>query len=309
MLCKSLDYQWPSNFLKKRKLTKNKIKNKLLIKKIENFFFKKYGYSVVLLPSARSCLSIIIDYFKISRSEEVIYNKFSSSCIIKTISHYSNPTLVSSRDTSMIVVDNKWGIKKLVKKNKSIIIEDSADTIHLKKKAFFFNNSDIEIISLPKIIGSIGGGLIVTKNINLLKFCKKKQFLNRKKGLIQTALKFKRDFMWENNEITNTYCDEYLLNDIFKNLKNFEINKKIILERLDFLKNHFKLKTSNLNIGPVVPIKIKNKNKIINNVMIRNYNFEKKLPYKFSKAYLIPLHFKISNDMFQRIYQKIIKQN
>ena len=76
MLCKTLDYQWPSNFLKKKKLTKNKIKNKLLIQKIENFFFKKYGYSVVLLPSARSCLSIIIDYFKISRSEEIIYLNF-----------------------------------------------------------------------------------------------------------------------------------------------------------------------------------------------------------------------------------------
>jgi len=40
----------------------------------------------------------------------------------------------------------------------------------LNKKALFPNNGEFEIFSLPKIIGSISGGLVITKNKRFINY-------------------------------------------------------------------------------------------------------------------------------------------
>ena len=61
----------------------------------------------------------------------------------------------------------------LKKTIKTIIIEDSTDSIHLNKKSLFLNtNSKFEVVSLPKIISSYSGGLIYTKDKLFYNFAK-----------------------------------------------------------------------------------------------------------------------------------------
>ena len=70
------------------------------------------------------------------------------------------------------------------------IIEDSVDSIILHKNDLFTNKGDFEIVSLPKIIGSISGGIIITKNKSFYEFAKKEQDQNRKLGQYQSRRKF-----------------------------------------------------------------------------------------------------------------------
>ena len=68
------------------------------------------------------------------------------------------------------------------------IIEDSVDSIILHKNDLFTNKGDLD--SLPKIIGSISGGIIITKNKSFYEFAKKEQDQNRKLGQYQSRRKF-----------------------------------------------------------------------------------------------------------------------
>ena len=61
----------------------------------------------------------------------------------------------------------------------------------LTKKGFFPNNGNFEIFSLPKIIGSISGGLLVTKDKNFSKFCNIEQKKNKNFVFFQSFKKFK----------------------------------------------------------------------------------------------------------------------
>ena len=65
------------------------------------------------------------------------------------------------------------GIEKKFKKNYKYSIEDSVDSIILDKSAMFPNNSKFEIFSLPKIIGSVQGGLIFSRDTDFISFIKK----------------------------------------------------------------------------------------------------------------------------------------
>ena len=96
----------------------------------------------------------------------------------------------------------------------------------------FLNNSEFEIISIRKIIGSVSGGIIITKNLNFYKKAKKEQVNNKSIGIYQSRLKFRevnknKTFQnWLYQESTNTFVEYNSLLNIKRNLKNFEINPK-----------------------------------------------------------------------------------
>ena len=54
----------------------------------------------------------------------------------------------------------------------------------------FPNNSKFEIFSLPKIIGSVQGGLIFSRDTDFISFIKKEQKRNFNLGIYQSNQKF-----------------------------------------------------------------------------------------------------------------------
>ena len=126
----------------------------------------------------------------------------------------------------------------------------------------FPNNSKFEIFSLPKIIGSVQGGLIFSRDTDFISFIKKEQKRNFNLGIYQSNQKFldikkRKDFnTWLYHETWNTYLDTNALQNIKNNLSNFELNKMIILQRLkrinELYKNNYYSKG---RIGPIFPIK------------------------------------------------------
>ena len=306
------DYQWPS-FLNKPKIKFNfslKEKNGIkLIKQIESFFEKEYGYKTILFPSARSGIASILRFYKLDRSNEVFINKWVSHCIFNTVGRYTNISTSFVRPDLVIAV-HKWGIEQKIKNKKKLkIIEDSVDSIILNKKNMFINDSEFEFISLPKIIGSISGGLVITKHSPYINFAKKEQNKNKKLGIYQSQMKFddinkKRSFnTWLFYESINTYTEYNSLLDIKKNLKNFFLNKKLIIFRRSYVKKNFKNINYNQNrLGPIIPIKvkyIKNNNLMEKYFLKRNIHKNKYEIKKFEEVYLLPVHFRISEKKFK----------
>lgn len=319
MKSKIKDYQWP-NFLissKQKYLIKlEKKDNSKLINELENYFEKYYGYKIILFPSARAGIASILRFLKIDRSNEVFVNRWVSHCIFTTVGRYTNITTVFKKPDVAIAV-HKWGIKQIITKKQNLkIIEDSVDTI-VEKNNLFPNNSDFEIVSLPKIIGSVSGGIIITKDANFYKFAKKEQVQNKKLGEYQSRRKFddvnkKKSFnTWLYHESTNTYLEYNALLNISKCLKNFQINKSVISER----QKYFKKKYSELafkidQLGPIIPIKynlIKNHKLMNEHFLLRNIHKNKYKIDTFKKVYLLPVHFKITLKKF-KFYLTILKK-
>ncbi len=315
------DYQWPSSFTGPQRKYSIKYESKIdykLLNSIEKFFQKHYGYKTILFPSARAGIASILRFLKIDRSKEVFVNKWVSHCIFNTVGRYSNVS-TSFKSPNLALAVHKWGFEQIFPKRRNFkIIEDSVDSIFLSKDHIFINGSEFEILSFPKIIGSISGGFIITKNSNFYKFAKKEQMKNKDLGKYQSRRKFeefnkKKTFhTWLYHESKNTFLEYNSLLDIKKNLKNFEINKKIIFNRTAALKKDFnKVIYFSRRLGPVVPIKynlIKNHNLMNKYFLIRNLHKTKKQLETFEKVYLLPVHFKISKKKYQ-LFIEILKKS
>lgn len=314
------DYQWPSFFINSNHHYNLKYEKKIdlkLINKIENFFEKYYGFKIILFPSARAGIGSILRFSKIDRSKEVFVNKWVSYCIFNTIGKFTNIS-TSFKKPDLALAVHKWGFKQIIPQKKNIIIiEDSVDSIITNKNDLFHNNGDYEIISLPKIIGSVSGGIVITKDINFYKHAKKEQNKNKELGQYQSRRKFeeinkKKTFhSYFNHESINTFLEYNALLNISKCLKNFEINRNLISERQKYFKKKFNELTFKFNqLGPVIPIKynlIKNHKLMNEHFLLRHIHKNKYKIDSFKKVYLVPVHFKITHKKFM-FYLSILKK-
>jgi len=309
------DIQWPFcgkvNFNTSDKFEKSKIEI------IENFFCKRYGAKYgILMPSSRSSITLYMRFLKFNRKHLVSISKWSSHCLFTCIGAFSNISIADPK-ADLIIVNHKWGneyqINKKINKKKKII-EDSVDTLPGKNFKLFPNKGEIEIVSLPKIIGTVAGGIILTNSKKFFKYAKLYQKRNVKLGVSQSKKKImltkkKLDNFdnWYFNEAWNTFVDKNLVINILDNIDNFDENIKVIIKRIKFLQNIFNIKIDKKRLGPVIVLpykeKIKNKN------LIKYFNFKKKVfNEKYSKCFILPLHFKVSDKKFLeliKIYKKL----
>ena len=144
-------------------------------------------------------------------------------------------------------------------KKKQIVIDDSADSMAGKEYKPFENNSNYEILSLPKIIGSFCGGVILTNNIKFYKYSKKQQLKNKNLGTVQSKRKYKSSFIDKNNfdwrfyESHNTFVDYNSVQNVFNCLPNYKLNRNIIMKRQKLVKSYFKnIIFDKKRIGPCI---------------------------------------------------------
>jgi putative PLP-dependent aminotransferase (TIGR04422 family) len=303
----SVNYSFKDNL---RKVDKSKLDH------IEKFFKKKYKAKYAFLaPSSRASINTVLKFLKFDRSKTVNIPKWCSHCLFETIGAVSNVN-THYFNSDLVIVFHKWGntFKFKKRKKKQIIIEDSVDTLPDYKFKPFINNGICEIISLPKIIGSFSGGIVVTNNKKLYNFSKNLQFSNlnlgfaqSKKKLLRSKNKLKKFSSWYYYESFNSSLEGNMVNNIYKCLKNFELNVEIIKARRETLKNKFKNVTfNNERLGPCHLFKLKKFPKFKKILPIKHFDFSLKTENNnFEKCLMLPLHFGLKQNDFIKIISKL----
>jgi len=316
-----LDNQWPSSFPTTFFYDKNLSNQSTseIISRIEFFFTEYYGCRAYLMPSGRASISLLMRHLSFDRSKTVFITKWSSNCLYSCIGPYSNIS-TDLIDPDLILINHKWGYKVDVPEEclSKIVIEDSVDTIHLNTSALFQNNGIAEIISLPKIIGSFSGGLILTKNARLASLIKIQQQDNIELGRIQSERKYKDSkglnnnaSIWNSLEHGNTSLDANALLDIEKNLCNLSRNAATILNRRQMVSDRFVDFSFDSNrLGPVIVFPL-SKFLFIGDmdIMVRKFN-SPLLEYNshYEDVYIVPVHFMITDEYFKSLLDSLIER-
>ncbi len=301
---------WPLAQKFKFKISKSRF-SATKVKYIESFFAKKYKSKYcVLTPSARSGIILALKYKNYSRSKVFKIPKWSSHCLYESIGSITNITVNGNNNDGSLIVHHLGQSFKT--KNKNIFfIDDSSDSLPKNKFKACSNSNLAEVISLPKIIGSYCGGIILTNNSDLFSYAKKLQKQNILYASIQSKKKFdclvmkNMNFEWHYRESFNFSLDFNTCENVYENLKNFDINKNIILLRQKLiLKNSYNL--DKYRIGPCIVFNYKKKNtKILDSlhVNISRYNESN----NFVKKNILPIHFTISDKQLEKKLNDISK--
>ena len=315
------DNQWPSPYTNFQGYdsTLSEDNNDTLTRRIESFFEDKFNVDAILTPSARAAIAILIRYKGINRSHKVFVSKWSSHCIFNTIGAFSNPTVDFVDIPDVILVNHKWGYPVYLKNKyeKSLLLEDSVDSVFLSPKALFPNHSEFEFISLPKVIGSYSGGIIFSKDKEFTNYTRALQKENIALGKKQSKVKsikpsdLKNFDTWLYHESWNTSLDANSLTNIVGNLCFFQKNKEIILRRFEILSKQYDLDIEfKHRVGPVVVLPVADYELLKNDNILRRAflvsPFVEEQLYK--DVYVIPLHFGIEDKLFFELIQSIIKR-
>ena len=300
---------WPKPnkyiFKKKKKI------NKEHLQIIENFFVKQYNSKYcVLVPSARSGIVLSFIYKKINKSKIIKIPKWSSSCLYSSLGTISNLTCNSNNFDAALVVHtlgNTFNTNK-----KSILVDDSSDSLPKKNFVPYINSKFSDVISLPKIIGSYCGGLVLTNNKSFYKFLKSQQIKNISLAYEQSLKKYKSNilkninFDWFYHEAFNFSLDFNTCENVFHNLDNFFLNQEIIEKRRKILKSLIN-SIDEHRLGPCLQLDYdKRYSKFLET---RHFNVTQSIhKEKFIKKLILPIHFTISDREF---YKKLnaIKKN
>src|SRR5262249_52346147 len=148
------DYQWPDPVLKSndKYLADDRSERKKLAIGIEEHFRKIFDVEVILVPSGRAAIAILLKYLNINRSHTVFTPKWTPPCVINAVARFGNPNTIYTKDCNVAIVPHKWGqVARFSEKCCAFVIEDSVDSIITSPEALFPNCGEVEIISLPKV--------------------------------------------------------------------------------------------------------------------------------------------------------------
>jgi len=130
---------------------------------VEAAFVAMYpGAIPVIFSSARASISAILELLQTGRADKVWCPPFSSHCVLESVSRVATPSTILEECRSAIVY-HQWGYIHAMT-GKDICIEDSADSFLLPGNIRFPNNGKFQIVSLPKIYGCAGGGVVFCKD-------------------------------------------------------------------------------------------------------------------------------------------------
>lgn len=119
------------------------------------------GVEPVLFSSARAGISAVLELLPVGRADGVWCAPYSSHCVLEAVSRTATPSsLIEQCNTAIIY--HQWGFIHHVS-GAGIVIEDSADSLLMPGQILFPNNGAFQLVSLPKIYGCGGGGVVFCK--------------------------------------------------------------------------------------------------------------------------------------------------
>jgi putative PLP-dependent aminotransferase (TIGR04422 family) len=115
----------------------------------------------VLFSSARAGLRAVLEVLGLSRPDLVWTPPFSSHCVLDAVAHVSTPVPVATDGIAVALVYHQWGhLQHADFPSKVRIIDDCADSLLIPGAPPFSNGSDYMLWSLPKVLATLGGGVV-----------------------------------------------------------------------------------------------------------------------------------------------------
>ncbi len=279
---------------------------------IENFFAEKYNSKYcALVPSARTGIILSLKYKNFNKSKIVQLPRWSSNCLVNAVGSIASITSSKNNVDCKILVHH-LGQSFKTKKSKSFLIDDSSDSLPTDRFKSCKKSKYSEVISLPKIIGSYAGGILLTNNKSLYFYVKKYQNKNLELANKQSLKKYQCiiektfNFDWYHDEVINYSLDFNTINNVYRNLDNFDKNKKIILKRKEIFSKYI-LYNDKYRLGSCLILKLKKK--LINKTNTYHFNISKNIDHeKFMQKIILPIHFTTNDSEIEKFF-KIISKN
>lgn len=300
------DYQWPEPSFKQSLIAINQ--DKFTQNEIEDFFSDKFGYPCFLLPSARAALSAILRYKQINRSHRLYAPLWLSHCVWDVLARYGNPTTTPATDVDVNLCVHKWGYGVQTDLTHSLVINDSVDSVFTDGQDLL-QGADFEIISLPKTLGSIAGGLLVTRDPKVSAFIDTLRESSRV-ALARSQETMKLDaihgtpalYSWEEHDWHNFICLKHTLNSVSHCLSYYQKISTQTSARLARVNEVIDLSYLNLSshrLPCLVPIRSTRQFNKATSLLTRKFNFSlhNELDH-FEDALLLPIHVGISEEEF-----------
>ena len=307
-------FLWPSSKLPTFKEALNIKSDGIIEKYIDELYPDSHS---VLFSSGRSGLSTIIKYKSFNRTNNIWIPTYSSHCVHDAISRYTMPTnRLDHIDAGLIY--HQWGRIFNNEFDKNImVIEDSVDSLILPNKSVFACGGDFSIMSLPKVFGTLAGGIV---------FCKSKEDsieLKKIRNLVgysntNLTIKFLSKYnnrslkIWNSIEALNGRLHPILRGQVYNAFKDINKFIDIIQNNIICVEKHFNIKVDISNRCPSnIPISSSSiyYNEQQNLISAGYRMFNKSLSYpsmKWEKVLPIPIHFQVDKNFLENIFKNII---
>ncbi|MGP1255661.1 MAG: putative PLP-dependent aminotransferase [Kiloniellales bacterium] len=116
------------------------------------------GGEPVLVSSGRSGLSLIVEYLGLGRLDRVRVFPYASHCVLDAVGRRAMPSLESQPEPAASIEFHQWGY--LRNTDEAVDIEDAVDSLCEPGCQLMPQGGRFEVWSLPKILGSLTGGVI-----------------------------------------------------------------------------------------------------------------------------------------------------
>ena len=130
--------------------------------RLESFLAEIFGNQgvPVVVSSGRVGLVLALEELGIRRADPIGLFPYASHCVIESVGRVGSPVCDSTAAAmSNRVLYHQWGYVQERMAGRRIV-EDAVDTFCLPSAKLFPAGGDFEVWSLPKIIGSLGGGVL-----------------------------------------------------------------------------------------------------------------------------------------------------
>ena len=122
----------------------------------------------VLFSSARAGLTAVLQSMGLSRPDLCWTPGFSSHCVLEAVAHVCTPTPVVAEQVKAALVYHQWGFVHQSAFASSVrIIEDAVDALLMPGATPFAAGGDSVLWSLPKVLGTQGGGVVFCRTAEL----------------------------------------------------------------------------------------------------------------------------------------------
>lgn len=314
-----LEYQWPSSkFVPKIYRKGSAAGRDRCGAAIVDFFRQIWGRECVVFPSARAALSAICVVEVVGRGQKFYAPEWSSHCVWNSVTPYCTPQIHFDESLSIALAVHKYGHVSVARKKPSCaIVEDSCDSLVFSERALFPNDGKYEIFSLPKVMGTYAGGVLVSQDAKALRALRR---LAGSFGRVNAALGHLRWrenqsaaartlMSWEDSEYRNFSPDYSALRAIVDNLSAWEENRRVIERRLNVVRSRlgsFEAMERRVVAGrlpsayllPLERIEEGNRSKL----MVRRVNIRGSLERPIFEPFaLLPLHFGVTEARFRSL--------